>query len=821
MKSRGFIVALYVSLLGHTVCAQQLCGVVLDERGQGLPGAVIKLYASDSTDRLRAYTIATADGKWCFAQGVSGKWIVVHMLGYEEYRGGISMPSPGEEIVIRLRPRHFSLQEVTVPGKRPAIAVRGDTVEYNVAHYRTQTDHNLGEVLNKMEGFEVTRDGEIKYLSRRVDKLLIEGKDILNDQHKMAVEGIKPIDVKGIQIIHNYRPFHERFIERWSQKIALNIVLTERAKARPKGDAKAAGGMCKRYEGVVNLYEVHDSLGYSSFVRTNNVGEAVLTANDFLNMESDLLRALNKSRGQIDQLVPGELLRGESEQSSTDHLVAYNREIQSGESKDKISLLAHHFIRMGTSAIERWPSGEGNALHLRRERRVRFPFIYGVFNRKEHTGDRRLYEIVVPVRYMASNVSERLKGGTFFTRRGIIIASTMPVLGSGRDSVFQWQNRQKTRCEANASLRYKRSAWGIVLKMPMVFDNIAFELRDDLKGRAGKENFHTKLLEIRPEIGMDYKRSAIRIRSSVALPHTVIYFWDHRYSGQFIQPSVTAWYYFNRLHRIHVHLRSERGFFEPEMLFSTVVIEDGSTLKAWQIPQADQVQRTTTITTGYFNLLPHRGIYLQSHVSYVIREHAIFPVAEVRDQYLLYRVETAKAQKTLRGRVSLQRKFFHNQLTLQLKLSLKEIWTEKDLLYRFRGRNLDLRAQTNFERGINLGVLYGLNQLEQAIGGTHLLRFQTHRIEGSMRYAKGKIKGHTDIAVHLRQGGRLRASFAVWNMGAQYRIRPRWECYVEGRDLLNLHPTEVFNYRFFPSYYEVERYQRFPGSVVMGVRWSL
>ncbi len=40
-------------------------------------------------------------------------------------------------------------------------------------------------------------------------------------------------------------------------------------------------------------------------------------------------------------------------------------------------------------------------------------------------------------------------------------------------------------------------------------------------------------------------------------------------------------------------------------------------------------------------------------------------------------------------------------------------------------------------------------------------------------------------------------------------------------DLLNLQAAEVLNYRFFPLYYEIARYRRFPGSVVMGVRWAL
>ncbi len=863
MRGRVYIVALCVAMLGQFVWGQQLCGVVMDERGQGLPGAVVKLYTSDSSDLLRAYTIAASDGKWCFSRGVSGRWIVVHMLGYEEYRGAVPKSSLREPVIIRLRPRDFSLQEVTVPGKRPAVVARGDTVEYSVAQYRSQTDRTLGEVLNKMEGFEVTREGEIKYQSRRVNKVLIEGRDILNDQHKIIVESIRPIDVKKIQIIGNYRPFHEHYFKRWSEKVAMNIVLTEGAKFKLKGDAKEAGGISKRYEGVVNLYEVGDSLGYSSFVRSNNVGEAVLTANDFLHMESDVLRALNKSKGNIDELVPQELLRSESEQSSTDHLLAFNREIESdADSREKFSLLAHYFIRKGTSKIDRWTTEEANVLHLRRERVVRFPFIYAVYNRKVHAGEKSLYEIDVPVRYRASTTVERLGGGAkpsevesallgakrlwsvapalYYSAQvnarlrtkleahmdikrqsqGVDIEATTPLFGSKSSAVFQRLSRQQMRYATTMSLKYKAEHWSVVGKLPISLSIWSIALRDDLVGGVQRENFHTKALEVGPVIEINYRRGALRLRSTLGWPHSVIYHWDRRYSGHFFQPSLRVMYAFHKLHRMHVHFSRVSRFLDPSLRFTAAVIEDGSTLKTTQIAETDRIQRTTTFTLGYFNLLIDRGMYLYLNLSYAYQEHALFPVVELQDNYLLYRTEIARAQQKWGGRMSIKQKLFQNRLILQVKLSWKDIRTEKEGWYRLDMCNWDVEAQTNFKKGMNLRIQYGLHGLEQAIG-ERLIRYRTHRIGGSVQYAKGRVKGHTNVGYHLRQGKGLRTGFTVWNIGLQYRIRSRWECYIEGRDLLNLKAAEVINYRFFPSYYEIARYRRFPGSVVMGLRWTL
>ena len=862
MSGRVYIVALCATMLGQFVWGQQLCGVVLDERGQGLPGAVVKLYTSDSSDLLRAYTIAASDGKWCFPRGVSGRWIVVQMLGYEEYRGAVPKYSLSEPVIIRLRPRDFSLQEVTVPGKRPAVVARGDTVEYSVALYRSQTDRTLGEVLNKMEGFEVTQEGEIKYQSRRVDKVLIEGRDILNDQHKIIVESIRPIDVKKIQIIGNYRPFHERYFERWSEKVAMNIVLTEGAKFKLKGDAKGAVGMSKRYEGVVNLYEVADSLGYSSFVRSNNVGEAVLTANDFLHMESDFLRALNRSKGSIDELVPQELLRSESEQSSTDHLLALNRESESdAESKERFSLLAHYFIRKGTSKIDRWATEEANVFHLQRERVVRFPFIYGAYNRKVQAGEKRLYEIDVPVRYWTSTTAERLGGAKpSNVERALLgakrvwslapalyystqvnarlrmkveahmdlkrqsqwmdIEATTPLFGSERNAVFQYLSRQKMNYTTMMSLKYKAEHWHVVWKLPISLSIGSITLRDDLVGDVQRDNFHAKALEAGPVTEIKYRRGAFQLQSTLAWPHSVIYHWDRHYSGHFFQPSLRVMYAFHQLHRMHVHFSRVSRFLDPLLHFTAAVIEDGATLKTTRVAEADRVQRTTAFTWGYFNLLTDRGMYLYLNLSYAYQEHALFPVVELQDNYLLYRTEIAKAQQKWGGRMSIKQKLFQNRLILQMKLSWKDIRTENEGWYRLVARNWEVGAQTNFKKGMNLKIQYGLHGLEQAVG-ERLIRFRTHRIEGSVYFAKGRVKGHTNVGYHLRQGKSLQSVFTVWNIGLQYRIHPRWECYIEGRDLFNLQAAEVINYRFFPSYYEIARYRRFPGSVVMGVRWVL
>lgn len=60
--------------------------------------------------------------------------------------------------------------------------------------------------------------------------------------------------------------------------------------------------------------------------------------------------------------------------------------------------------------------------------------------------------------------------------------------------------------------------------------------------------------------------------------------------------------------------------------------------------------------------------------------------------------------------------------------------------------------------------------------------------------------------------------FTILNTEIEYRLPNNWTIKVEGRDILNLHPKRIYSNTFEIAYYEIENYQRFGGSITIGLK---
>ncbi len=289
---------------------------------------------------------AISFGNWCLPYTFrETQFLAFHYLGYEDYILPIDVRSENPNpTTVYLKPEQITLQEVLVKDKPIFVTVHGDTLEYHAAHYKSDSDQSLSDLLSRMEGVEVTADGEILYQSKRIDKLLIEGKDLLNDQHQFVLELLKPADIKKIQIINNYRPLHENFIDRITSKTAMNFILEDHAKDILRGNGEIGVGI-KQYASTINLYKVLDSIGYSGFMRSNNVGKPVISSSDFLNLESNLVRVLSNTGGDLESMLPEFLARDDKISKSTEHVLAFNLERNASATTDKLSVLSAFFNR--------------------------------------------------------------------------------------------------------------------------------------------------------------------------------------------------------------------------------------------------------------------------------------------------------------------------------------------------------------------------------------------------------------------------------------------------------------------------------------------
>lgn len=74
----------------------------------------------------------------------------------------------------------------------------GDTLNYNVASYTQQGDRVIGDVLKKMPGIVVSKDGGISFNGKNISNFYVEDMDLLQGRYGLATNNINAKDVTTI-----------------------------------------------------------------------------------------------------------------------------------------------------------------------------------------------------------------------------------------------------------------------------------------------------------------------------------------------------------------------------------------------------------------------------------------------------------------------------------------------------------------------------------------------------------------------------------------------------------------------------------------------
>ncbi|WP_315818929.1 carboxypeptidase regulatory-like domain-containing protein [Paraflavitalea speifideaquila] len=105
------------------------------------------------------------------------------------------------------------LNEVVVTAEAPPVTLIGDTVQYNAGSFKTPPNANVEQLLKKMPGIEVAKDGTVKAQGQEVKRVLVDGKEflapILNSLPKTCPRMrwtkyrymIKPVMLPNLQVL--------------------------------------------------------------------------------------------------------------------------------------------------------------------------------------------------------------------------------------------------------------------------------------------------------------------------------------------------------------------------------------------------------------------------------------------------------------------------------------------------------------------------------------------------------------------------------------------------------------------------------------------
>ncbi|ALI97882.1 outer membrane beta-barrel protein [Rufibacter tibetensis] len=275
---KGLLIFLML-LIGQGVCAQKYAikGRVLGKGTETdvLPSAsVLLLQGPDSA--VVAFTSTTKQGFFLLENLKEGNYLLkVTFLGYSPFLKNLAVSSIADTLQlgnILLEQEPNTLQEITVINQSPPVTVKKDTVEYNANSFQTRPNANVEQLLKKLPGLEVGRDGNISVNGESVTRIFVDGKEFFGGDLQMATKNLPADAINKIQVVDG-KSEGAQFsgVDDGSREKVINLTLKD--DRRNMGFGKAMGGLGThgRYMGRANYNKFEKSRQMSAVVMSNNV----------------------------------------------------------------------------------------------------------------------------------------------------------------------------------------------------------------------------------------------------------------------------------------------------------------------------------------------------------------------------------------------------------------------------------------------------------------------------------------------------------------------------------------------------------------------
>ena len=176
-------------------------GAVQDTiNNKGVNNAVVALLTPKDSI-LYAFTRTDVAGKYSFNNLKPGEYVVMTTHPYFaevvqkiDFKDGMTtIPE------IALTSKSKLLEEVIVKTGAP-IKIKGDTTVYTADSFKVREGANVEELLRKLPGIQVDKDGKITAMGEQVKKVLVDGEEFFGDDPGIATKNLRADMVKEVEV---------------------------------------------------------------------------------------------------------------------------------------------------------------------------------------------------------------------------------------------------------------------------------------------------------------------------------------------------------------------------------------------------------------------------------------------------------------------------------------------------------------------------------------------------------------------------------------------------------------------------------------------
>ncbi len=277
-------------------------GIVRDTADQPLPSAMILLLsARDSV--MQTFFTTNSKGAFTLEAEKNKSYLVqVSFLGFETFWEAIKTVDISINLEeIRLVPITSDLPAIEVRGEYDMMKLSGDTVEYNTKAFKVQPGALVEDLLKKLPGLEVQRDGSVKAYGENVQNVLVDGKEFFGKDTRMATKNLDADAVDKVQVFDKKSDMAEfTGVDDGQEEKTINLKLKANRKNGYFGNAELAGGTSDRYKARFNINRFSPGNRLSVIGLGNNINEQSFSMDEYMNFMGGIGAFMSGGRGRIE-----------------------------------------------------------------------------------------------------------------------------------------------------------------------------------------------------------------------------------------------------------------------------------------------------------------------------------------------------------------------------------------------------------------------------------------------------------------------------------------------------------------------------------------
>jgi len=261
-------------------------GVVQDSTSAPIPDATISvMHLPDSA--LVSFTVTLRNGDFEIKNLAAGNYsLIASVTGLRTIRKKFSITSEAPVMdfgTIRLERNYKLMDEIVITDDAP-IKIKQDTIEFKADAFKSiKPNATVEDLLKKIPGVDVDKDGNVKAQGEQVQKVYVDGKEFFGTDPKLATKNLTQDMVESIQVYDDMSE-QSKFtkMDDGSRQKAINIKLKKDKKNGIFGKATAGAGTDDRYDASVSLNRFKGSQQLSLIGAANNVNKQGFSFSDVI-----------------------------------------------------------------------------------------------------------------------------------------------------------------------------------------------------------------------------------------------------------------------------------------------------------------------------------------------------------------------------------------------------------------------------------------------------------------------------------------------------------------------------------------------------------